>query len=124
MRKFLIAGPLALATAAVLATPASAATEMHGGWQVGREIHQLDNQVDRAKHRGQISWREAAHLHRQVDRLEDLYGRFSRNGFTRAELRVLDTRIDAVKRHLHIERFDHNDHRGPDTYREHEGNRR
>ena len=124
MRKFLIVGPFALATAAVLATPASAATEMHGGWQMGRKIHQLDNQVDRAKHRGQISWRDAANLHRRVDRLEDLYGRFARGGFTRAELRVLDTRIDAVKRQLHVERADHNDHRGPDTYREHDRNHR
>lgn len=121
MRKFLIAAPLALAAAATLATPASAASYTSSPAQVRKEIAQLDRQIDRAKERKTISWREARQLHNRVDQLEKLYVRYARNGFTRIELRVLDNRVDAVQRQLRIERHDNNDHRGPDTYKD--GNR-
>ena len=111
MRKFLIAAPLALAAAVTLATPASAASAMQGGWQMGKEINQLDRQIERAQQRHAISWREATRLHREVDQLENLHTRYARGGFTRAELRILDSRIDSVKRQLRSERFDGNDRR-------------
>ena len=44
MRKFLIAAPLALATAAVLATPASAAPGSYNSAQISREI--IDIKLD------------------------------------------------------------------------------
>lgn len=111
MRKFLIAAPLALAAAATLATPASAAPGMRGGWQIGKEISQLERQVERAQQRRLISWNEATRLHRQVDQLQNLHTRYARGGFTNAELRILDNRIDNVKRQLRFERFDRNDRR-------------
>ena len=46
-KKFLIAGPLALAAGALLVTPASAASFSNPG-QIRAEIQQLDRQVDRS----------------------------------------------------------------------------
>ncbi|MDD3798713.1 MAG: hypothetical protein PHE36_05990 [Novosphingobium sp.] len=124
MRKFLFAAPLALAAAATLATPATAESRPQNGVQVRQEIAQLDRQIDRARARHTISVREAARLHGQVDRLENLYARYARNGLTRAELRTLDNRIDRVKRQLHVERSDNNDHRGDDRPQDHGNDRR
>ncbi|OCC23256.1 hypothetical protein MB02_11445 [Croceicoccus estronivorus] len=111
MHKFLIATPLALAAAAILATPATAATGMHGRADIGRDIAQLDRQIDRAEQRDLISWREATRLHKQVDRIETLHARYARGGFTNGELRILNSRVDTVKRQLHLERSDRNNHR-------------
>ena len=48
MKKILTAVPLALAAAAVLATPASAASPLNAG-KIRAEIQQLDRQVDRMR---------------------------------------------------------------------------
>ena len=98
-----IAPTLAASLALGAAAPASAAQwEGHrdNGHEIGREIRQLDRQVDIAKARHQISWREAANLERKVDRLQRLYRNYSRDGLSRSELRVLDNRVDQVKRDL------------------------
>ncbi|AZI36941.1 hypothetical protein NT2_01_06210 [Caenibius tardaugens NBRC 16725] len=107
MRKFMIATPLALAAAAVLATPASAAPGFTNGRQAAQEIQQLERQVDRAEQRNQISRREATQLNRQVDQLEKLHARYARGGFTRTELRSLDSRINTVKQQLRSSQSDH-----------------
>lgn len=111
MRKFILAAPLALAAAAVLATPASAASVTSPA-SLRAQISALDHQAD-AGRRG-ISPREAAGLNRQVDQLQDLYARYARGGFTRVELNTLGARINAVRANFAAQKFDRNDHRGPD----------
>ena len=64
------------------------------------EIAQLDRQIDRAQERRLISPREADRLERKVDQLQDLHARYARNGLTRAEERILDQRINTVKRQI------------------------
>ncbi len=106
MRKFLIATPLALAAATLLANPASAAPQTYNSAQITRDINQLDRQIDQAQSRRAISPREASQLHRQVREIQTLRAQYARGGFTRAELRTLDSRIDSVKQQL---RTSHND---------------
>ena len=117
MRKFLIAAPLALATAAVLATPASAAPGSYNSAQISREISQLDSRIDRAQARRAISPREANQLHREVRQIRDLRAHYARGGFTRAELRTLNVRIDNVERKLRAERNDRDNRPGRNPYR-------
>jgi hypothetical protein len=96
----LIAPALAASLALGAAVPASAATFYNNGANVKVEIAQLDRQIDIAKARHQLSWQESASLEKQVDRLQNLYRAYSRNGLTRAEVRVLDNQIDNVKQDL------------------------
>ena len=109
-----IAPALAASLALGAAVPASAAQweghrNSHGYENgIGREIAQLDRQVDIAKARHQISWREAANFERKVDQLQRLYRIYSRNGLSRTELRVLDSRVDLVKRDLARQSHDRN----------------
>jgi hypothetical protein len=114
MKKFLLAAPLALAAAGVLATPASAAS-WNSARQVRNEIAQLDRQVDRA--RG-LSQREEQRLERQVDRLQVLYRNYARNGFTRGELRTLGSQIDQVRNDLFRQSSDRNGHNGRGDWNE------
>lgn len=118
MRKFLIAAPLALATAALLGTPASAAPgHTNSGSQITKEINQLDRQIDRAQDRRAISSREANQLHRDVRQIKNLRNQYARGGFTRAELRTLDGKVTNVKYQLRMERNDRNNHVGRDNHR-------
>ncbi len=90
----------ALITALALGTavPASAAGWGHNGGQLRSQIAQLDRQIDRAEHRRLLSWSEANRLERRVENLKDMHQRYARNGFTRAELRILDRRVETVHR--------------------------
>lgn len=114
MKKILTAVPLALAAAAVLATPASAASPLNAG-KIRAEIQQLDRQVDRM--RG-LSDREERRLESQVDRLDALYRSYARGGFTRSELQRLDSQVNAVKAQVYAQsrdrdgRFARNDRDG------------
>jgi hypothetical protein len=96
MKKLFLAAPLALAAGALLTTPAAAAGWNNAG-QLRTEISQLDRQVDRA--RG-LSRSEENRLQRQVDQLQKLYRNYARNGFTRGEISVLNTRIGMVRNQL------------------------
>ena len=96
MKKLFLAAPLALAAGALLTTPALAASYQSAG-QIRAEINQLDRQVDRA--RGLTS-AEERQLDRRVDQLQSLYSRYARNGFNRAELGVLSSRIDVIRNQL------------------------
>ena len=124
MKKFLIAAPLALAAAAVVATPANAAGWSNAG-QIRAEIAQLDHQVDRM--RG-LSPREEQRLENQVDRLQALYRTYARGGFNRGELQRLDGQLSAVRAQIYAQshdrngRFDRHDDRG--SYDDHRGHDR
>lgn len=96
----LIAPALAASLALGAAVPASAATFVHSAGNVRVELAQLDQQIDVARARHQISASESATLQKKVDRVQNLYRTYSRNGFSRSELRVLDNQIDTVKRDL------------------------
>jgi septal ring factor EnvC (AmiA/AmiB activator) len=110
MKKFLLAAPLALAAAGLLATPASAA-RWNSASQIRAEIAQLDRQVDRA--RG-LSPREEQRLERKVDQLQSLYRSFARNGLNRAEISALNSRIETVRNQLFRQSNDYNGHNGRD----------
>jgi hypothetical protein len=102
MKKFLIAAPLALAAGALLTTPASAAN-WHDARQIRTELNQFDRQIDRT--RG-LSRSEENRLQNQVNQLQKLYSRYARNGFSRGEISVLNTRLDMVRNQLF--RFSYN----------------
>jgi len=108
MRKILFAGPLALAAAAVLATPAYAAPFVHEGGQIRYQINQLDRQIDRAQARHLLSPREANRLERQVSELRGLHANYQRGGLTRGEVRALNQRIDTVQKNIQREIADGN----------------
>lgn len=96
MKKLFLAAPLALAVGAMLSTPASAAN-FYDGRQIRAEINQLEREVDHA--RG-LSRSEEARLERKVDQLQKLYHTYARNGLSRGELNVLNTRIDTIRNQL------------------------
>jgi uncharacterized coiled-coil DUF342 family protein len=116
MKKLFLAAPLALVAGALLTTPASAASYQSAG-QIRAEINQLDRQVDRA--RG-LSPTEERQLERRVDQLQSLYSRYARNGFSRAELTVLNTRIDVVRNQLARQANDRNGWNGRNDHRDHD----
>ncbi len=119
MRKTLFATPLALAAAATLiASPASAAPghrdDTRGGLR--SEINQLDRKIDRLEQRRLITRTEANRLDRKVKRLEDQLVRYARNGLTRAEIRLINNRIETVDRQIEREvktrKLQHHNNRG------------
>jgi len=103
---FIGAASLALGAA----VPASAASWNNGG-DLRQQINQLDRKVDQAERRHLISRQEANRLDRLVNDLQAQHARFARNGFTRAELRTLDQRIDTVDRQIDKEIRDRDGHR-------------
>ena len=110
MRKFLIAAPMALAAAAMLTSPASAAPgNRYNNVQITKEINQLDRKIDRAQQQRSISPREANQLHREVRQIQNLRVQYARGGFTNRELRTLDGKITNVTQQLRTERNDRND---------------
>ena len=104
MKKLFLAAPLALAAGALLTSPASAASYKSPG-QIRSEINQLDRQIDRS--RGLTS-AEERQLTRRIDQVQSLYRTYSRNGFSRAELSVLSTRVDVIRNQLYRQANDRN----------------
>lgn len=104
MRKLTFAAPVALAVAALFATPAVAAPSWHNAQEIRRDISQLDSRIDRALRNRTISHAEAQRLQRNVDQIQRLYGIYARNGLSQAEIRSLETRIDRVQRQLRDDR--------------------
>jgi hypothetical protein len=115
MKKLFLAAPLALAAGALLTTPASAAS-WNNGYQLRAQISQLDRQIDRS--RG-LSHSEENRLHNQVDQLQKLYTRYARNGLSRGEISVLNTRIGMVRNQLIRQSNDWNGRNGHNGWRNH-----
>ena len=104
--KKIVASALAASLALGIAVPASAA-----GYNAGAlrsEIAQRDKQIDRAEARRTISHREAQQLDRQVDRLQNTFRAYARDGFTRYELASLNNGIAQVRNQLRSQRWDGN----------------
>ncbi|MBO9603702.1 MAG: hypothetical protein J7496_14460 [Novosphingobium sp.] len=95
----LIAPALAATLAIGAVAPASAAPYNNGNG-VRQQIAQLDRTIDQAERQHRLSRQEALQLTRQVAQVRTLQVRYAKNGFTRAELRILDQRIDTVQRQI------------------------
>ena len=105
--KTLLAPVLFAALAAGTALPVSAAAYGNGN-QLRRDISQLDRQVDQARARHVLSGREAASLDARVRTLDATWRSYARGGFTGAETRSLENRIDQVKRDFARQATDRN----------------
>lgn len=64
------------------------------------QIEQLERRVERIDRRDRISEREAATLRRAVWSLRQQHRDYSRNGLTRREAQVLQSRINQVRQRL------------------------
>ena len=107
MRKFLL--PIAIASIALSATPASA--QRYGGGfgparEIQRDINQLENRIERATQRGNLSRREAVSLRRDANQLERQFYRFQRNGLDRGEIQQLRSWINRLQARLREDRRD------------------
>jgi Spy/CpxP family protein refolding chaperone len=95
----LIVPALAASLALGAVTPATAAP-FNNGNGVRQQIVQLDRKIDQAERQHRLTRQEAQRLGKLVDQVQTLQARYARNGFTRAELRSLDVRIDTVSRQI------------------------
>lgn len=86
--------------------------EYNGGWQGGghgefrAQQARLSERVDRAAWRGSISRREAQNLRWQLDEVQRLSWRYSRDGLSRWERRDLEDRLDHIRYQLREDRRD------------------
>lgn len=96
-----------IAVAAVSAAVPAVAQPWGGGYDIRREIEQLDNRVDRAYARHTISRREHARLEGMVSQLRYQYRIAMRDGrVSRWERSDLEMRINRVQAALRHERRD------------------
>jgi len=108
MRKFIM--PALAATAAIgmfAATPADAQRWQFrpaARVQLNQDINQLDRRIVRAERRHTITRREALTLRSQTARLRSLYYRYNRNGLTRGEVQVLESRVNRIRANLRLSR--------------------
>lgn len=114
MRKIMLSLALAGATVA-MASPA-AAQRYGGGYQpaqeIRRDINQLENRIQRATQRGNLSRREAVGLRRDANQVERLFYRYQRNGLTRGEVQQLRAQINRIEYRLREDRRDRDGRRG------------
>jgi hypothetical protein len=112
MKRVLVA-VAALSTLAA-ALPAAAQPYRGDDWRGGRDpSHHLEMRIQRMVERGAISWREARNLRAQVNMVERLEWRYSRDGLSNWERRDLDRRYDAIQARI---RYEARDGRGDDRY--------
>ena len=110
MRKILISA--LLIGASIASVPASAQRYDDRGYghrsddRIDQQIRQLEQRIRQAAQNGRISRGEANRLLRQVDRLDRLEDRYSRNGLDRRELQELRSRVQDLRQQLRFERQD------------------
>ena len=108
MRNFIM--PVLAATAAIAtftATPADAQRwriRSNARVELNQDINQLNNQIVRAERRHTITRREALTLRSQSAQLRSLYYRYNRNGLTRGEVSVLESRVNRIRANLRLSR--------------------
>jgi hypothetical protein len=68
------------------------------------QLANLHQRIDRAYQRRLISANEARRLHRQVEQVDRLEDRYSRNGLTRWEMQDLRNRVQYLRQNLRFER--------------------
>ena len=102
--------PVLAATAAIAtfaATPADAQRwrmRPNVRVQLNQDINQLNNRIVRAERRHTITRREALTLRSQSAQLRSLYYRYNRNGLTRREVWVLESRVNHIRANLRLSR--------------------
>lgn len=107
MRKFLI--PAILISAVAVSAPAASQHRSNYGHQgvgIERQLDQIEQQIDRARDRRQISRDEARRLQRQADRIDNLHDRYRRNGLNQRERHDLQNRIQRLRQQFRWERRD------------------
>jgi predicted RNase H-like nuclease (RuvC/YqgF family) len=75
------------------------------------QIEQLEQRIRHFDRRDRVSDREAAMLRRDVQTLKMQYRDYSRNGLTRREAQVLQSRIQQLRQRIGYERRDGNGYR-------------
>lgn len=113
MRKFMIS----LAVGATLFTVTPAMAQRGGGGfrpaqEIQRDINQLENRIQRATQRGNLSRREAVSLRRDAQQVQRTYYRFQRNGLDRGEIQTLRAQINRIEYRLREDRRDRDGRRG------------
>ncbi|WP_394729026.1 hypothetical protein [Altererythrobacter sp. GH1-8] len=93
----LIAPALAATMALSVAVPAQAAHGWVGPSEIRAEMNQLDREIDRALHRGQLSRGEAHRFERQLGFIQYKFRSHARAGFSRGELQHLDKLVDQLR---------------------------
>lgn len=76
------------------------------------DINDLRRDIDRAAAHRAISEREARGLRREATDIRRLYASYARDGLSRWEVQSLQRKVDRVHVALHMERRDHDRHRG------------
>lgn len=74
--------------------------------EIRQDISQLEDRISRAHQRGTVSRREAARLREEASGVRRLYGRYSRNGLSRAEVSTLERHINEIHREIRASRRD------------------
>ena len=90
------AATLALAAGIALAAPA-AAQDNYSPREMRAEIADLDREVRYLGRGSRLTNSEYRSLNNRVAKLDELYHRYGRDGFTYRELYALSDRIDAVR---------------------------
>ena len=128
MRKFLISA--ALLSVAAASAPAAAQydsryddrryddrrgyEEFRGGERIDRQLAQISERIQRAYQRRLISSNEARRLEREVDQIDRLEDRYSRNGLSNWERQDLQRRVQHLRQRLQWERQEGRDDRRDD----------
>ena len=80
------------------------AYEPHRGPSFGRQVDRIDDRIDRARDRGQISRRDARGLEREARQIDRLRHRYAHGGLSEAERRELQARIHYLSDALAVKR--------------------
>jgi hypothetical protein len=111
MRKFLIAAVLIAIASMSVAVPAAAEYPgagygAFGGGGIERELAEIRQQIRTGFDRGLLSRRDADHLTRDADRIEERLHHRAWNGVTFREREDLQRRVQALRDRLRFDRFE------------------
>ncbi|HEX4736013.1 MAG TPA: hypothetical protein VH331_00465 [Allosphingosinicella sp.] len=111
MRQFLIPAALVAVACVSVATPVAAQYPgpgygAFGGGGIERELTEIRQQIHMGFDRGLLSRRDADHLTRDADRIEERLHHRAWNGLTFREREDLQRRIQALRDRLRFDRFE------------------
>lgn len=108
MRSFIMPALAATAVIGMFAATPADAQRWHfrpsARVQLNQDINQLNNRILRAERRHTITRREALTLRSQTARLRSLYYRYNRDGLTRGEVQILESRVNRIRANLRLSR--------------------
>jgi hypothetical protein len=111
MHRFLVPAALIAVASLPLATPAAAQYPgpgygAFGGGGIEHELAEIRQQIRMGFARGLLSRRDADHLTRDADRIEERLHHRAWNGLTAREREDLQHRIQALRDRLRFDRFE------------------